>query len=295
MPLDPSSSKEWGCITERILLPLRGFPAEQYAAHFALYQAEASGAQVDIFHVEKHVPTPQFDFEKVLNPILETAETLGVATSLKTVQGQSAREEIAKQLQKEPYDMIIMGSRRHRGLLPDFRTSNAVSVAKMEERPCLVVVETIRDPFDEYRPWTQRRIMVSLNKCDFIDDISIRLASAMTSSSSTPDASIHGVRVVIVPDIVPLRAAKDFIREVEEDFLRCIGNYRQLLGRNIEPEIVFGHSEARALGYLATKREADLICYGVRGSYSLAGKKIASIWALNERSPPDCHVAYIFE
>lgn len=295
MELNQSNSKEWGYIAERILLPLRGFPAEQYAAHFALYQAEVSGATVDIFHVEKPIGAPRFNFDGLYNSIKETAEALGVPISLLRVKGQSARQEIRKLCQKQHYDLIIMGSRRHRGLLPDFRTSNAVSVANIENRPRLVVVETIRDPFEAYRPWKQHKILVSLNKCDRLDDFTIKLASAMTSSSSTADAMIHGVKVVVMPDIVPLRAAKDFIKEVEEEFLHCIGNYRQHLGRTIEPEIVFGYSEARALGYLATKRKADLICYGVRGSYSLAGKKIASIWELNERSPPDCHVAYVFE
>ncbi|MFX0114131.1 MAG: universal stress protein [Candidatus Hodarchaeota archaeon] len=290
-----TNTKEWGCIAERIFLPLRGFTAELYAAHFALYQAEASGAHVDIFHVEKRNQPPQFNFEKVLHPVQEMAGSLGVSTSVEKVQGQSARQEIAKQLKKEAYDLAVIGSRRRSGLFPDFRTSNVVSIARIENRPCLVVVETRKDPFEEFKPWKQQTILVSLKECDELDDISIRLASAMTSSSSAPDASIHGVRVVIVPDIVPLRAAKDFIHEIEEEFLHCIGHYRAHLGRNIEPEIVFGHSEARAFAYLATKRKADLICYGVRGSYSLWGSKIASIWEVNEKSPSNCHVAYIFE
>ncbi len=287
-------NKEWGCLTENILLPIRGFPAERYAAHFALYQAEASGAKVDILHVVKRNQDQQFNFEKILEPIQKLAERLHVSTSINKVQGNSARQKITQELKNKSYDLIVIGSRRRKGFLPDFRTSNVVSIARIKNRPCLAVVQTSRDPFEKFRPWKQQNIIVSLNKCDKLDHIVIRLASAMTSSSSAPDFKIHGVRVVLVPDIVPIRAAKDFIHDVEEEFLHCIGMYRQNLGRSIEPEIVFGHSEARALSYLATKRQGDLICYGVRGSYSISGLKKSSIWEINEKSPLDCHVAYIF-
>ncbi|MFW9990507.1 MAG: universal stress protein [Candidatus Odinarchaeota archaeon] len=283
---------DWGQL-DRILLPLRGFPAEIHAINFALYLSEATGAKLQVLHVEKTVlQSKEYDVNALLQKLEERASKIGVKFDFLAVKSDSARTALLSHLKDNTYDLIVMGTQSSQGFPYDLHKSVSVAIANNlpPKTAALVVVQGDHSDW-EFKERDFNRIMVGYRP-SIDNSISIKLASLLTSSATKADNDIYVARMVKIPKITPLESVKDILMEVESEFLHSLSEYLVTIQKPLVPKIVVGHSYGKAIAYLARKEEVDLLLLGVVENFSLAGFKNTPIWRIAKAGA--CPVAYVF-
>ncbi|MHA2297550.1 MAG: universal stress protein [Candidatus Hodarchaeales archaeon] len=284
---------DWGQL-DSILLAIRGFPAEIHAINVALYLAEATGAKLTVLHVSKTVvQSKKYDIDTIIKALEERAAKYNVKYDLTIVKSDSARKVLLPHLREQHYDLVIMGTQTSQGFPHDLRKSVSVAIAKnLPPASALVVVQSDGSDW-EFKERLFNQIMVGYRtKLPGINNVTIKLASFLTSSATKADKDIFVAKMVRIPQITPLESVKDILMEVESQFLHSLAEYYVTIQRPLVPKIIVGHSYGKAIAYLARKEQVDLLILGVVEQYSLAGFKNSPIWRIAKAGA--CPVVYVF-
>lgn len=285
MQRDYGFDSEWGVnISPRILLPLRGYKEEIYAAYFALLLSQTTGAKLISFHVDKVVDKDKYDYWGLIDKITPIATQLGVDWEKIEIRGESARVETIKHITEVKYDLIVLGTQRTQGFPSDLRTSNAITLASQTNRPPVIVVQSPhkKEP-KEFTPPVLEKIIFPFNNGDVLDNYTVKLSSLFMSSAGKGDRKLLALKVVKVPSLMPPSSAREFLTEIEAQFLRNLRKY-SVLGMPISPRIVIGHSWVKTMTYMLKQEKPSLSIIGVRGKFSQYGRKMNPIWRISRNA-----------
>lgn len=285
MQRDYGSDSEWGVnIAPRILLPIRGYKEEIYASYFALLLSQTTGAKLVTFNVEKDVDKGKYDYWGLIDQITPIATQLGINWEKIEIQGESARVETIKHIVDNKYDLIVLGTQRTQGFPSDLRTSNAINLASQENRPPVIVVQSPhkKEP-KKFIPPVLEKIIFPFNNGDVLDNYTAKLSSLLMSSAGKGDRKLLAVKIVKVPNLMPPSSAREFLTEIERQFLKNLSKY-DILGMPISPRIVIGHSWVKTMTYMLKQEKPSLSIIGVRGKFSQYGRKMNPIWRISRNA-----------
>ncbi len=281
----------------RIFLPLRGYAAELRAANLALILAEASGASIHIFNVQKIVDQQKYNFQVIRDLIIFQADKMKIKADVEIVEGTSARVQIQRKLEKERFDLIITGTQRGQGFPYDYRGSNTLKLAKSTDRNCpLLVVQSKKADFASHRinDREMKKILFPVVSGDEIDDLVARIAKLMKNSMTATAAELLAIKVLGVSSFTApsfIKKDKALVNTLSEDFLEQMNRYNAMI-KPVKLQILVGHKFDRAIVYLAKKEKIDLLLLGVRPPYTSLSLRTRPIWKIARNARSD--VVYVF-
>lgn len=231
---------EWSLGDSPILLPLAFEARELNAARVAFFLAEYSGSNVIITHVK----TPGEDSAKktrMMEAIGRLADKLRVKFELDEiiVESEPSLGDIAKLLvknaERRQCQLIVMSAHREAFFTELFgRVSDRVVRIS---RTTVILIETPRDGM--IIPDSPRRMLIPVLYDKFIPRPFI-IASALTSTASSPDIEITVAKIVEMPPTLPLEAAttSSEMRDVERSFSLMVSTAIKSLGKLFSPRIL---------------------------------------------------------
>ncbi len=253
-----------------ILVPISMDPVEWNAIYIGFFMAECTGAKVHLTHVTSHANT-ELRTREFLEEIEEFAHGLGVGYEYRVIdlnRGSVGVSEISEAIVSRSKEIsaqaIIMAANRETFFRELFgRISDRVVISS---RCKVVLVET---PWRGMRiPNAPKKILIPILREEPRADLFI-VASALTSSASTPDVELIVVRVVPMPPTIPLDAVEvaDILRKEEQEFSLTVSDYIRATGRFFSPRMVAVRHVGEDVASFAKDNKADLILLqGDRGS-----------------------------
>ncbi len=231
---------EWSLGDAPILLPLAFEARELNAARVAFFLAEYSGSNVIITHVK----TPGEDSAKkarVMDAIGKLADKLRVKFELDEiiVESEPSLGDIAqllvKNAERRQCQLIVMSAHREAFFTELFgRVSDRVV---RTSRTPVILIETPRDGM--VIPDLPRRMLIPVLYDKFIPGPFI-VASALTSTASSPDIEIIAAGIIEIPPTLPLEAAttSSEMRDAERSFSLMVSTAIKSLGKLFSPRIL---------------------------------------------------------
>lgn len=278
-----------GMTFKKILCPIDFSPGSQQAMRTAIRIANEDGAELVLFH-SWHIPAMAFVGDAAFPPLLsenlaedarrglDDAEREATLAGAKRVTTKLAHglpwEQIVEVLEREPFDLAVIGTHGRTGLSRILLGSVAEKVVR--HAPCSVLAV---HPHDEPRPYSH-----VLCPVDFTP--SSRHALDLATSLVRPGgAGITLLHVLEIPVAYsgPITIA-DFARDLDgraaRELDRWAARAREQVTVPVETQTRVGYAGAQALSEIDGDRTVDLV---VVGSHGRTGIKRALLGSVAEK------------
>ncbi|MGI0078411.1 MAG: universal stress protein [Nitrososphaerales archaeon] len=257
-PLKPEYSWSDGPLVTPVSLD----PEEWNALYVVFFLAECTGSKVHLVHVKNASDSPEKK-KKLLEEVDKFAKNLKVKYEFhqvypkKDVAGvEDISNAIVQKSEMVNANAIVMAANRETFFRELFgRISDRVVRGSSTK---VILVET---PSRGIKlPSTPKKILIPILREEPKPDPFI-IASALTSSASTPNVEVIVIRVVPMPPTIPLDASEvsDILRSEEQDFSLKISTYIQGLGRFFSPRMIAVRQVGEEVASFAKENHVDLI------------------------------------
>lgn len=263
-------SPEYSWDDRPFLLPVSLNPSEWNSIYIAFYVAEVTGSFIYLAHVKNYQDTAE-NTAAFLKQVEEFAKNLRVKYAFKEIDLKKQAvgvEEIAKSIVEQAEELrvqaIIMAANRETFFREMFgRISDRVVNASLCK---IVLVETPR--YGMKIPTAPKIIFIPFLREEPKSDPFI-IASALSSSASTPDVEIIAAWVVPLPPTIPLDALEnaEILRSEEQEFSQKISGFIGSIGRFFSPRMIAVRHVGEDVASFAKEKDSDLmILQGSRGT-----------------------------
>lgn len=256
----PSTEYSWS--DSPLVTPVSLDPEEWNALYVVFFLAECNGSKVHLVHVRSYSDSAEKK-KNFLEAVDNFAKNLKVKyefhqiESGKDVAGvEDISRAIVQKSEEVNAEAVVMVANRETFFRELFgRISDRVVRSSSKK---VILVET---PSRGLKlPSAPKKILIPILREDPKPDPFI-IASALTSSASTPNVEVIVIRVVPMPPTIPLDAMEvaDILRSEEQDFSLKISTYIQGLGRFFSPRMVAVRQVGEEVASFAKENKVDLI------------------------------------
>ncbi|MHA1419042.1 MAG: universal stress protein [Candidatus Heimdallarchaeaceae archaeon] len=249
--LHPDYQDEFFLNLDRILVPIGGKEFECMGLELAFYIAHEYGAHLDLLHVGSG---PGKNIDRYLKKLAKYE----IEHDLVIMDNKHVTQTIIDYWKKHKHNLVIMSSRR-RPTVFDKITVKSISNTILPE----IYTEVLQVfPPRIKKISSQLKNVAVLLPYSKRDPFLIRWASSIASSQK--GASIRVYHISRVPEVVPLRGARneEEIKKEERIFKDYIDNYAKIFGQIIKTKFVIGYNIISALKFIFGKYEPDIVIIG---------------------------------